>query len=250
MIRKLKSLAILMAGLFYVQSYPSQSIPNETTDIIRKYSKNELLGKIIPTPPLFSEVPLIYASRLGIFLQTEVLIAFEGLQKAAADEGIELIVISGIRTFSHQRSIWESKWARPKYMGWDELEKARDILTYSSMPGTSRHHWGTDLDLNALENAYFKSGEGREVYEFLDRCAADFGFYQVYSEKNEGSHTKTRTGYEEEKWHWSYLPIAHKMLQEYNSLISTEDIHGFQGASAADSLKIINNYVNGILTSN
>ena len=248
--KKINCLAIIVAGLFYVQSYPSQSISNEKTDMIRKYSKNELLGKIIPTPPLFSEVPLIYASRLGIFLQTEVLIAFEGLQKAASDEGIELIVISGTRTFSHQRSIWENKWERPKYMGWDELEKARDILTYSSMPGTSRHHWGTDLDLNALENAYFDSGEGLEVYEFLDRCAADFGFYQVYSEKNEGPHEKTRTGYEEEKWHWSYLPIAQEMLQEYNSLIYTEDINGFKGASSADSLKIISNYVNGILTSN
>ena len=245
--KHIKSLAFVVAGLFYVQDFSCQSIPDHNQDDSRKYSKNELLGQINPAPPLFSEVPIIYASRSGILLRTEVLNAFNDLHKAAADEDIELIILSGTRTFSHQKSIWERKWERPRYMGWADLEKTRDILSYSSMPGTSRHHWGTDLDLNSLENDYFNSGEGLKVYDFLVRCASDFGFYQVYTEKIEGYNTISRTGYEEEKWHWSYLPIANEMLEEYNYLISTEDIDGFKGSSTADSLKIIINYVNGIL---
>ena len=245
--KNLKSLAIIVAGLFYVQDFSSQTIPNENIDDIQKYSKNELLGRINPSYPLFSEVPIIYASRSGILLRTEVLNAFNDLQKAAADEDIELIILSGTRTFSHQKSIWERKWERPRYMGWEDLEKTRDILSYSSMPGTSRHHWGTDIDLNSLENKYFNDDEGLKVYDFLVRCASDFGFYQVYTEKTEDYNTTSRTGYEEEKWHWSYLPIANEMLEEYNYLISTEDIDGFKGSSTADSLKIIINYVNGIL---
>jgi LAS superfamily LD-carboxypeptidase LdcB len=127
--KNLKSLAIIVAGLFYVQDFSSQTIPNENIDNIRKYSKNDLLGRIIPAAPLFSEVPIIYASRSGILLRTEVLNAFDNLQKAAADEGIELIILSGTRTFSHQKSIWERKWERPRYMGWADLEKTRDILS-------------------------------------------------------------------------------------------------------------------------
>ena len=88
--------------------------------------------------------------------------------------------------------------------------------------------------------------EGLRVYEFLNRCGGKFGFYQVYTEKNEDHNATSRTGHEEEKWHWSYLPIANEMLEEYNYLISTEDIKGFKGSSSADSLKIISNYVNGI----
>ena len=33
------------------------------------------------------------------------------------------------------------------------------------MPSTSRHHWGTDLDLNNLNNSYFTSGKGKKIYK-------------------------------------------------------------------------------------
>jgi zinc D-Ala-D-Ala carboxypeptidase len=239
-----KSLAIVVAGLFYVQYFYSQTNPIEHIDDHQKYSKNELLGRINPSSPLFSEVPIMYTSHTGILLRTEVLNAFYNLQQAAEDEDIELIILSGTRTFLHQKSIWERKWEKPRYMGWDALDKALDILTYSSMPGTSRHHWGTDIDLNAFENEYFESGEGLEVYEFLNRCASTFGFQQVYTSKE--TPQSPRSGYEEEKWHWSYMPMSIPMLNAYNELISTEDIQGFQGASQAESVKIIQNYVNGI----
>lgn len=206
------------------------------------YTKDELLGKINPgSHPDFLLIPEKHCSRGGIYLRKEALEALLGLIEAAADEGIELRVLSGTRPFSHQKSIWERKWARTRYMGWQDFNKAKDILTYSSMPGSSRHHWGTDVDLNFLENSYFESGEGLKVYEFLQRCAVEFGFVQVYTRKDLG-----RTGYEEEKWHWSYMPIASKMLEQYNEVIKLSDIVGFEGSQTADSVRIITNYVNGI----
>ena len=223
------------------------SAQNHTQNFVvdEGFSKAELLGQIKPAShPSFSLVPQKYASKSGIYLRTEALSAFKALHEAAIDEGLDIIILSGTRSFTYQQSIWERKWEKPRYMGWDALDKALDILTYSSMPGTSRHHWGTDLDLNALENAYFESGEGREVYEFLNRCAPTFGFQQVYTPKDIPN--SPRSGYEEEKWHWSYTPISIPMLNAYNELISTEDIQGFQGASQADSVKIIRDYVNGI----
>ena len=126
-------------------------------------------------------------------------------------------------------------------MGWKKIEKARDILTYSSMPGTSRHHWGTDLDLNSLENSYFESGEGKKVYDFMERCGEELGFKQVYTSKEGG-----RTGYKEEKWHWSYMPVSSVMLKQYNELVSTMDISGFDGSEFADSINVIGYFVNGI----
>ena len=209
------------------------------------FSKEELLGQIKPAShSSFSLVPQKYASKSGIYLRTEVLFSFKALHEAAIDEGLEIKILSGTRSFSYQQSIWERKWEKPRYMGWDALDKALDILTYSSMPGTSRHHWGTDIDLNAFENEYFESGEGLEVYEFLNRCASTFGFQQVYTSKETSQ--SPRSGYEEEKWHWSYTPISIPMLNAYNDFILTEDIQGFQGASQADSVHIIRDYVNGI----
>ncbi len=128
--------------------------------------------------------------------------------KAAADQaGIQLVIRSATRNFEYQRGIWERKWQRPQYMGWQDIDKARDILTYSAMPGASRHHWGTDIDLNSFENEWFTSGEGADIYAWLTAHAADFGFHQVYDDKSTG-----RTGYELERWHWSYLPTAGPML--------------------------------------
>lgn len=227
-------IALVMLCLFATQLF--SAVQSET------YTKAELLGQISPTTnPDFTEIPPEYCSRPGIYLRTEVLEAYMQLRQAAEDEGIELTVLSGTRSFNHQKSIWDRKWARTRYMGWQDLDKAQDILTYSSMPGTSRHHWGTDIDLNSLENEYFNSGKGSIVYDFLERCGNELGFSQVYTSKENG-----RTGYEEEKWHWSYMPVSSVMLEQYNQLISTEDIRGVNGANVADSLQIIDNFVNGI----
>ena len=207
-----------------------------------QYSKEELLGKINPASnSSFSLVPEEYCNKSGIYLRNEVLKAFLMLRQLAEDEGITLIIISGTRSFNHQKSIWDRKWVRTKYMGWQEIDKAIDILTYSSMPGTSRHHWGTDIDFNSLENSYFDAGDGLKVYEFLKRCGEELGFKQVYTSKKGG-----RTGYEEEKWHWSYMPTSSVMLEKYNKLVSIQDLVGFNGSQVADSLQIIDNFVNGI----
>ena len=206
------------------------------------YSKEELLGHIYPSShPAFSEIPNHLCNSSGLYLRHEVLEAFLVLEKNARDEGISLKVISATRSFNHQKRIWDGKWKSTKYMGWSEIEKAKDILTYSSMPGTSRHHWGTDIDLNSLENKYFLDGEGLKVYDFLERCGNELGFFQVYTDKING-----RTGYEEEKWHWSYMPVASLILKEFNKLIRNEDISGFDGSNSVDSIKIISYYVNGI----
>ena len=54
------------------------------------------------------------------------------------------------------------------------------------------------------------------------------------------------TGYEEEKWHWSYLPIANQVMKLAREQLKNEDITGFQGAEVANKLNIIDNYVLGI----
>uniref|UniRef100_UPI0035656002 M15 family metallopeptidase n=1 Tax=Fodinibius sp. TaxID=1872440 RepID=UPI0035656002 len=136
--------------------------------------------------------------------------------------------------------IWERKWNNSTAES--DLDKALEILEYSSMPMTSRHHWGTDIDLNDLNNSYFESGQGRKEYEWLRAHANDFGFYQPYTDKS----LNGRTGYNEEKWHWSYLPLASQYLKFYNRNISNADITGFKGSELAKEIDMVNNYVNGI----
>lgn len=205
-------------------------------------TKDELLGKFNPaTHEDFVKIETDYTSKSNIYLRKEAYEAFKAMHDAASDEGIDLTIISATRNFNYQKSIWERKWDKPKYMGWEPIAKAKDILTYSSMPGTSRHHWGTDIDLNNLNNSYFESGDGLKTYSWLLECAEEYGFRQVYTSKNAG-----RTGYNEEKWHWSYAPLSDQYLKEYNRLVSIGDIEGFNGSTSAEGLNVIEEYVNGI----
>lgn len=202
-------------------------------------TKTLVLGKFnYKTDSTFTKVSIEHSTKV-LYLNTEVYTAFLKMHKAAKTEGIDLTILSGTRNFNEQKTIWERKWK--KYNNLKPLERAKKILEYSSMPSTSRHHWGTDLDLNSLSNSYFSSGKGKAIYNWLNENANDFGFYQVYTNKANG-----RTGYNLEKWHWSYLPLASQYLDFYNSNIKVEDINGFEGADLSEHLYIIESYVNGV----
>ena len=175
-----------------------------------------------------------------IYIRTEVAEAFERMRDAAQKDSVVLIVLSGARSFEQQKAIWERKWNNLQNQS--PKEKALKILKYSSMPMSSRHHWGTDIDLNSLENDYFEKGKGLKIYRWLIKNAAEYGFCQVYSDKN----VSGRTGYEMEKWHWSYMPFSRQLLERYNKTVKTDDFKGFSGWEMATEVDIIGKYVNGI----
>lgn len=218
------------------QPLPKAELPIEPTIML---NKDFILGKFnYRTDTTFTKIDAQYASKT-IFLKKEVYEAFKTMYKSALKDTIKLTVISGTRNFYEQKAIWERKWTKYKYL--EPLERAIKILEYSSMPSTSRHHWGTDIDLINLNNSYFESGKGKKAYQWLIKHANSFGFYQVYTNKKNG-----RTGYNLEKWHWSYLPLASTYLNFYNEKISYDAINDFKGAALAETLNIIPAYVNGV----
>lgn len=213
--------------------------------------KEYLLGRFDETKDArFVRLSDAYAkgSAVGKYLRKETYEAFVKMAEAAQKEGVNLFIISATRNYEAQKTIWENKWEGRTLVEGKNLttisdlsQRARMILLYSSMPGTSRHHWGTDMDLNSLENSYFESGEGLKIYQWLLAHAAEFGFCQPYTSKAQG-----RTGYEEEKWHWSFLPLSSELLKKYKKTIRYSDIKGFKGSEVAKSIKAIDKYVQGV----
>lgn len=215
------------------------------------FSVDYLMGKFDPnTHPDFVTIKSVHASKGGMRLRKETYEAFEKMYNAALKDGVRLTIISATRPFVHQKGIWEAKWTGKRAVNGqnlppvvrDEEKRARLILMYSSMPGTSRHHWGTDMDFNDLNNSYFASGTGKKIYDWLVAHANEYGFCQVYSPKGDNRFT----GYEEEKWHWSYVPIARRLTNLYKEKIKDEDISGFEGANTAVMIGMVDNYVLGI----
>jgi LAS superfamily LD-carboxypeptidase LdcB len=217
------------------QSFPTPNFPNDSLLI------NHLLGKFdYSKDPFFTSVATEHCSK-PMYLQKETYKKFKEMYAEAKKEGISLKIISGTRNFNEQKAIWERKW-NTNIKTMDSLKAAKTILLYSSMPTTSRHHWGTDMDINSLENSYFASGQGLKEYTWLKKNAAKFGFCQVYTDKKNSD----RTGYEMEKWHWSYIPISSHYLKKYEELITYKQVKGFQASELAPKLKSIEDYVNGI----
>jgi len=207
----------------------------------QKYLKKLLTGQLdYANEADFRQISSAYCQK-KMYLQKETYSAFLKMAKAAIKDGIKLEILSAARDFVTQKAIWERKWKQFP-AGTDEFTIAKTILQYSAMPMTSRHHWGTDIDLNCLENEYFEYGKGKTEFEWLCQNAPQFGFYQVYTDKK----LSGRKGYEPEKWHWSFLPIASSYLNSYQKLIRYADFAGFIGAELAPKLRIIEDYVAGI----
>lgn len=211
-----------------------------------------LIGDVEPKDnPRFKQIPSAFIKQQGrtYYLHKQALDSLTRMMNQAKSEGVQLKVISAFRSFNDQKWIWEAKWDGRRAVNGDLLpkemeakEKALLILQYSSMPGTSRHHWGTEVDLNALENSYFESTEeGKIVYDWLVRNAEHYGFFQPYTSKSSG-----RTGYEEEKWHWSFAPISEPYLDAFVAQIELEQIPDFKGKELIQPLEIIQNYVLGV----
>lgn len=254
----------LFSGMFLISTIAYTSCERHSTLPIKKdmdaqrtsevfadwINEDYVMGKFDPEKHLdFAEIDRKYADRAGLYLRKEAYDAFVSMWLEAKKDNISLIIKSATRNFDYQKGIWERKWNGQTILSdgskaneiVNKKERASKILLYSSMPGTSRHHWGTDFDLNSFNNEYFSKGEGLKIYQWLLNNAEKFGFCQPYSNKSDG-----RTGYEEEKWHWTYTPTSISLTKFGAAKMKNNMISGFDGHETANELDVVQNYILGI----
>jgi zinc D-Ala-D-Ala carboxypeptidase len=116
------------------------------------------------------------------------------LKQAAVADGIDLLLVSGFRSFDRQRQIIETK-----------LGKGQDIdsvLKVMAAPGYSQHHTGLALDIGTTGHVdLLEDFEGTDAFRWLNRRANEFGFYMPYTRGN-------RFGFIYEPWHWALIELA------------------------------------------
>ncbi len=227
-----------------------ESENNELSDSV--VSINKVMGRFDPKmDDHFVLIDEQYADRPGMYLHSETYEAFKRMHAAAKSDQVQLIIRSATRNFYRQKEIWEAKWTGKRLIEEgedlskttpDPVTRALKILRWSSMPGTSRHHWGTDIDINAFNNEYFETGEGKIVYGWMQSHASDYGFCQPYTEKD----ASRPNGYNEERWHWSYKPLADRYMQTAQAELKNEKIAGFLGSETAPKINVVEKYVFGI----
>ena len=130
---------------------------------------------------------------------------------------------SDVRSFDYQAKIVRGQLKKKsinKGSSVDDIEKAlRNILLTRSMPGFSRHHWGTEIDVLSAERTDWQgSGQYVPVIPFLQTEARKFGFYHPYTTGYTGQSgfpQPKSPHYLEEPWHLSYWPIAQVLQKEW-----------------------------------
>jgi LAS superfamily LD-carboxypeptidase LdcB len=150
-------------------------------------------------------------------MQQEVYRAYEQMRKAAAKVGIDIKAVSAHRSYHRQREIWNAKYSTLISQGLSAKDAIREIITYSTLPGTSRHHWGTDIDIidNAnpqsgdvlLEEKFYGHGPSSALRTWMSQNAADFGFLEVYTDH------PNRKGFAHEPWHYTYHSLSKAYLE-------------------------------------
>ncbi len=129
------------------------------------------------------------------------------LMLTAEKAGFRFHIASGFRSFNDQLSIWNRKVSGELTVrdsnncvvdisGLTESTIVRAILNWSALPGTSRHHWGTDFDVYdadalpedaqiLLEPWEYKSGHQADFSQWLTENVEKHGFFFPY-DKNRG----------------------------------------------------------------
>jgi len=150
------------------------------------------------------------------------------MRAAASGDGIDLVPVSGFRDFDRQLLIWNGKFhgERPALdrngcaidlISLIPAQRVDAILWWSALPGASRHHWGTELDVidraalpeparpELVAREYAAGGVFARLNDWLDAEAHRFGFFRPYA--------TDRGGVSPEPWHLSHAGLAQAALQ-------------------------------------
>lgn len=123
---------------------------------------------------------------------------YSEMYKAALEDGITLVPISGYRSVDRQERNFENKIEKYINQGYGRIEATQMAATIILPPGTSEHNAGLAMDICSLEQDF----EDTKEFRWLSENAADYGFILRYPEDKQDI---TKIIYE--PWHWRYVGV-------------------------------------------
>ncbi|MGV6988714.1 M15 family metallopeptidase [Testudinibacter sp. P80/BLE/0925] len=180
-------------------------------------------------------VPLFSPYAAHHRLQADARRAFTALRQSAVSAGFDLQPASSFRDFQRQQQIWNGKFlCRRKVHDdqgnpldltcLDDWQKCEAILRWSALPGASRHHWGTEIDIydptrlpqgQALQLEPWEYEENGYFYDltcWLNEQLPHFDFTLPFQT---ASLAQAELDVGREPWHISYRPIAEQFRAQF-----------------------------------
>jgi LAS superfamily LD-carboxypeptidase LdcB len=167
-----------------------------------------------------------HVRRLGnpdCVLHHAVVAPFTELRSQALRAGFDIVPASSFRDFDRQLTLWNAKYRGERELldtegrpvtasALSPAQRVETIAIWSALPGASRHHWGTDLDLidrNTMsegyrvrleQTEYAPGGVFHPMAVWLEANAAKFGFFRPFR--------GIESAVPPEPWHYSYALTA------------------------------------------
>lgn len=159
--------------------------------------------KVSKTISLGAYEPRDLVSFKGVKVSKRIVQDLERLLAAAQKDGLSLKVVSGYRSYSYQKNVFDRYVTKERAKNPKLSRQAAEDLanTYSARPGHSEHQLGTVVDILSSENNYsFSVTPDLKYVGWFEKNASKFNFVISYP--------KGGTEYIYEPWHLRWYPPA------------------------------------------
>lgn len=195
-------------------------------------------------------------------LAPDTLESFIKLKDDLATEDIHLNIISAYRGFDRQLRIWNEKaqglrdlYSKDNtlldYNSLSENQLLEAILNWSAIPGASRHHWGSDIDVfdsNIKTKSQTHLNNTEYITDFLKLTQAldskiksnnAYSFFRPYAQD--------KGGVAKELWHLSHEDSSDQFFKEYTFEVFKKNIEQsdilLKNLILKDAQSIYKNYI-------
>lgn len=200
----------VLASTLYAEQHKNQVFQSQISDIgstvgkldklaktdpqlLAKYSKVYFLNEnYIPSELTDIDTKYLFELSRKFQIHTEVQPHLYAMLDAAAEDGIDLKIISAYRSFSTQASLKVS---------YKFTYGAGTANAFSADQGYSEHQLGTALDFTTTKvGSSFAGFDKTDAYTWLTKHAHQYGFILSYPKSNKY--------YTYEPWHWRFVGTA------------------------------------------
>ena len=176
------------------ESKSDNSISNDNNYLMLINKNSGINETYIPPDLVIPNVKFRVADDMCREMRTDAANALENMFNDAKNDGINLIAISGYRSYDYQKVVYDRSVA---------TEGQEYTNNYVAIPGTSEHQTGLVMDL--LSDEYSSLDEGFEntmAFQWLMKNMSNYGFILRYPRGKEDI-----TGYDYEPWHLRYVGV-------------------------------------------
>ena len=173
-----------------IKNIYNEDANEEKVDLVLVNKDNKLNEKYVPSNLVEADIPF---QGINNKISVDIKSNLENMFNDANLDGVELVGISGYRSYSYQENLYNMS-----------LRGEGDYNSdYVALPGYSEHQTGLAIDILSTDYMFLDEGfKYTDAYKWLNENSYKYGFIIRYPEGKEDI-----TGYPFEPWHLRYVGI-------------------------------------------